>query len=60
MDADSNTLLRYNNSPQHLDIGRHHRNTAYGEITKLDFTGLSELIDNFQNEVIEIYDQRTD
>jgi len=60
MDADGNTLLRYKNSPQHLDIGRHHRHTAYGEITKLEFTGLCELIGNFQNEVTEIYDQRTD
>ena len=60
MDANGNTLLRYDNSPHHLDIGRHHRHTADGEITMLEFSGLSELIDDFQNEVNEIYDQRTD
>jgi len=60
MDADGETLLRYDNSPYHLDVGRHHRHTAEGDITKLEFTGLSELIDDFQNEVNEIYERRTD
>jgi len=60
MDADGTTLLGYDNSPHHLDISRHHRHTADGEITKEDFTGLSELINDFENEVTEIYDQRTD
>lgn len=59
MDADGSTLLRYDNSPHHLDIGRHHRHTSDGTITKLDFTGLSQLIDDFQTEVTEIYEQRT-
>jgi len=59
MDADGDTLLRYDNSPYHLDVGRHHRHPPDGEITKLKFTGLSDLIDDFQNEVNKIYEQRT-
>ena len=60
MDAAGDTLLRYDNSPYHLDVGRHHRHPPEGEITKLEFAGLSDLIDVFQNEVTEIYEQRTD
>lgn len=60
MDADGNTLLRYDNAPYHLDIGQHHRHSPDDEITKLEFTGLSDLIEQFQNEVNEIYDRRTD
>jgi hypothetical protein len=59
MDADGNTLLRYDNSPYHLDISRHHRHPPDGEITKLEFTNLADLIDDFQNEVNTIYEQRT-
>lgn len=59
-DADGNTLLRYDNAPYHLDVGRHHRHTADGDVTPLAFTGLSALIDAFQNEVNEIHDRRTD
>ncbi|MEF8826353.1 MAG: DUF6516 family protein [Halapricum sp.] len=60
MDADGNTLLRYDNSPYHLDVGRHHRHTSEDEITELAFEGLPDLIEAFQNEVTEIYDRRTD
>lgn len=60
MDADSDTLLRYDNSPYHLDIGQHHRHTPGGAIMKLEFTGLSDLINDFQNEVNEIYERRSD
>lgn len=59
MTADGDTLLRYDNSPYHLDVGRHHRHTPEGEIKKLEFTGLSDLVDDFQTEVTEIYEQRT-
>jgi hypothetical protein len=30
MDADGDTLLRYDNSPYHLDVGRHHRHPPDG------------------------------
>ncbi len=60
MEADRDTLLRYDNAPYHLDVGRHHRRPPEGDITKLEFTGLSDLIEDFQNEVTEIYEQRTD
>jgi hypothetical protein len=60
MDADGDTLLRYDNAPYHLDVGRHHRHTAEGTVTTLEFTGLSALVEEFQTEVTEIYEQRTD
>jgi hypothetical protein len=60
MDAAGDTLLRYDNAPSHLDVGRHHRHPPEGDITKLAFTGLSDLIGEFQNEVTELYEQRTD
>lgn len=60
MDANGDTLLRYDNSPYHVDVGRHHRHTPEGDIEKLPFTGLSDLIDDFQNEVTDIYEQRSD
>ena len=60
MDADGNTLLRYDNAPYHLDVGRHHRHPPDGEPTPLDYTGLADLVAAFQNEVTEIYERRTD
>lgn len=60
MDSDGDTLLRYDNSPYHLDVGQHHRHTSDGDVTNLEFTGLSDLIGDFQNEVNEIYERRTD
>ena len=60
MDADGETLLRYDNAPYHLAVGRYHRHPSEGDITTLEFTGLSDLIEDFQNEVNKIYEQRTD
>ena len=60
MDADGETLLRFDNSPYHLDVGRHHRHTPEGDITALEYTGLPDLIDRFQTEVNELYERRTD
>ena len=34
--------------------------THRSDITKLEFTGLSDLIEDFQTEVNEIYERRTD
>jgi hypothetical protein len=59
MDADGETLLRYDNSPYHLDVGRHHRHTADGDIEALTFPGLADLIDGFHTEVNGIYARRT-
>ena len=59
MDADGDTLLRYDNAPYHLDIGRHHRHTPDGTITELEYAGLSDLVAKFQHEVTEIYEQQT-
>lgn len=59
MDANGETVLRYDNAPYHLDVGRHHRHTPEGDIEPLEYTGLSDLIDQFQNEVTELYERRT-
>jgi hypothetical protein len=60
MGADGDTLLRFDNAPYHRDVGRHHRHTPEGDIEALEYTGLADLINQFQNEVNEIYDRRTD
>jgi len=60
VDAEGDTLLRFDNSPYHLDVGRHHRHTSEATIEALEFTGLPDLIDQFQTEVNEIHDRRTD
>lgn len=59
MDADGDTLLRFDNAPYHLDVGRHHRHTPEGDVEAVEFTSLTALIERFQNEVNEIYEQRT-
>ena len=41
MDADGDTLLRFDNSPYHLNIGRHHRHTPEGDIEGLGIRGPS-------------------
>lgn len=60
MDADGETLLRFDNAPYHEDVGRHHRHTPEGDVEALEYTGLPDLVDRFQNEVNEIYERRTD
>lgn len=59
MDAGGDTLLRFDNSPHHPEIGRHHRHTSEGNIEALEYTSVADLIDQFQNEVNEIYERRT-
>lgn len=59
MDAGGDTLLRFDNSPYYLDVGRHHRHTLEGDIETIEYTGLPDLIDQFYNEVNDLYEQRT-
>jgi hypothetical protein len=59
MDADGETLLRFDNSPYHLAVGRHHRHTPAGAIEPLEYTGLSDLVEQFQTEVTELYARRS-
>lgn len=59
MDADGDTLLRFDNSPYHVDVGRHHRHTPEGNIEALEYTGLPDLIAQFETEVNELYERRT-
>jgi hypothetical protein len=60
MDANGDTLLRYDNAPYHLDVGRHHRHPSAGDITTLGFAGLSDLTGDFQNLIKEIYERGPD
>lgn len=60
MDAAGDTLIRFDNAPYHLDIGRHHRHTPTGEIEPLEYTGLRDLAEQFLTEVNELYEQRSD
>lgn len=60
MDADGDTLLRFDNSPYHLDVGRHHRHTPDGDIEPVEYTDLPDHVDRSHNEVNALYEQRTD
>jgi len=60
MDSDGETLLRYDNAPYHLDVGRHHRHTSDGTVEAVAYTGVHDLVQQFQTEVTQLYEQRTD
>lgn len=60
MDADGDTLVRYDNAPHHRDVAQHHRHTAEGDIEPLEYTTVRDLAEQFLTEVTEIYDRRTD
>lgn len=60
MAADGTTLLRFDNTPHHLDVGRHHRHTLEGKIEALNYSGLRPLVAKFLTEVNEIYERRTE
>lgn len=60
MDAENDTLLRFDNAPHHPEIAHHHRHRSDGEIEPVAYTGLRGLAEQFLNEVNEIHEQRTD
>jgi hypothetical protein len=56
MDADGDTLLRYDNAPHHLDVDRHHRHPP----ERHHEAGVHRPLRPDRTEVNEIYEQRTD
>jgi hypothetical protein len=40
-------------------VGRYHRHTPEGDVEALEYVGLPDLIEQFQNEVNQLYDRRT-
>ena len=52
-DADDNTIIRYDNFPDHPDAPRHHKHTESGEIEPVEFEGYRALRDRFKAEVNE-------
>lgn len=60
MNADNDTLLRFDNAPYHTDVTHHHRHTSDGEIEPLDYASLRDLAEQFLNEVNELYERRND
>lgn len=60
MDADGDTLLRFDNAPYHPDVARHHRHGPDGDVEPLEYTGIRDLTEQFLTEVNELHDRRTD
>ncbi|MFC6763568.1 toxin-antitoxin system TumE family protein [Natrinema soli] len=56
MDAEGNTLLRFDNAPHH-DVGNHHEHRDE-DIEAVAFESLTEHYQRFKHEVDTIYDQR--
>lgn len=50
---DGRTILRYDNFPDHPNVGRHHKHTADGAVEEVDFQGLWPLLRAFVTEVKE-------
>lgn len=45
------TILRYDNFPDHPEAAHHHRHRADGTVTDVDFDGLQDLFERFKIEV---------
>lgn len=48
---DGNTIIRYDNFPDHPDAALHHKHLRTGDVEDIDFTGLEALYDRFKEEV---------
>ncbi|WP_121742843.1 toxin-antitoxin system TumE family protein [Natronorubrum halophilum] len=49
--SDGETIVRYDNFPDHPDAARHHKHLPNGGVEDTDFTGLEALYDRFKQEV---------
>lgn len=47
------TIIRYDNFPDHKGAPRHHKHTESGEVDGVEFPGLLELYQRFKQEVRE-------
>lgn len=45
------TIVRYDNFPDHPGASRHHRHQADGEVAAVDFESLRDLYERFKHEV---------
>jgi len=50
-DRDGNTIIRYDNFPDHPDAAHHHKHTQNGTVRDVDFEGLFPLYERFKTEV---------
>jgi hypothetical protein len=49
--AAGETIVRYDNFPDHPDAARHHKHTADGTVEEIEFEGLRPLYERFETEV---------
>ncbi|MDG5777644.1 DUF6516 family protein [Haloarculaceae archaeon H-GB2-1] len=49
--AAGETILRYDNFPDHPDAAHHHKHVADGAVEDVDFEGLRQLFEDFKDEV---------
>ena len=49
--AAGETILRYDNFPDHPDAARHHKHTAGGDVRYVEFEGIRALFQRFKDEV---------
>jgi hypothetical protein len=45
------TLVRYDNFPDHPGVAKHHKHTADGSVESIDFEGVRSLFERFKTEV---------
>lgn len=51
--AAGETIVRYDNFPDHPEAAHHHKHRADGTVEDVDFEGLYALFQRFQSEVID-------
>lgn len=51
--AAGETIIRYDNFPDHPDAARHHKHCTDGSVEPVEFDGLGPLFERFKAEVIE-------
>jgi hypothetical protein len=51
--AAGETIVRYDNFPDHPGASQHHKHRADGAVKDIEFDGLQALFERFKNEVIE-------
>lgn len=49
--TDGETIIRYDNFPDHPDAALHHKHRSDGTVEDVDFPGLEALFDRFKQEV---------
>lgn len=54
--AAGETILRYDNFPDHPGVAHHHKHTVNGDVEAVEFEGLRPLYERFKREVNEYGD----